>query len=107
MIVLLSYSMNLLGNDYVSNPSTGVLDSVAISYNDLRIVNSKLIELEYEKEINNKFRTIIYNDSILIENEKRINKQISIDYKKTINQRNICFGVAITFIIVSLFSFMK
>lgn len=111
MIALLSYSMNLFAsnsNDVLDvNPPTGVLDSVMISYNDLRIVNSKLIELEYEKEINNKLYTIIHNDSVLINNEKKINKQISIDYKKAIKQRNICFGVAVTFIIVSLFSIIK
>ena len=60
MIVLLNCSMNLLANDNL-HPSTGELveleDSVQISYDDLRIVNSKLIELKYTKEINSKLST--------------------------------------------------
>ena len=48
MIVLLSYSINLLAQNN-KHFSTGELDSVRISYNDLRIVNSKLVELDYTK----------------------------------------------------------
>ena len=53
-------------------------DSIAISFTDkkdsalvpielLRIANSKMIELKYEKEININLREIIKNDSILID----------------------------------------
>ena len=51
MIALLSYSINLYANNY-HIPSTGEVvreDSVLISYNDLKVVNGKLIELKYEK----------------------------------------------------------
>ena len=66
MIALLSYSINSLANDGDTIPSTGRQDSVLIAYDDLRKVNSKLIELEYERNINEHLRTIISNDSIAI-----------------------------------------
>ena len=57
MIALLGYSTNLYANNQTDflNLSMGKVfipeDSVLISYDDLRIVNSKLIQLDYEKQI--------------------------------------------------------
>ena len=44
--------MNSLANESDTIPSTGRQDSVLIAYDDLRKVNGKLIELEYERNIN-------------------------------------------------------
>lgn len=74
-----------------------------IAYDDLRIVNSKLIELEYEKEINSKLKTIIANDSITINSYQTINKQLNEDCKKAIRQRNIGVGVGIVGIVCTIF----
>ena len=58
MIVLLGYSTNLYASnptDYLNLSTEEIVipeDSVLISYNDLRIVNSKLIQLDYEQQIN-------------------------------------------------------
>lgn len=41
-------------------------DSVLVSIDALRIANSKMIELKYEKEINEYLRNTIQTDSILI-----------------------------------------
>lgn len=41
-------------------------DSVLVSIDALRIANSKMIELKYEKEINEYLRSTIQTDSILI-----------------------------------------
>ena len=49
MIVFLVYSINTLGNNLVS--STGEQDSVLISYDDLRVATSKMIELDYTIEL--------------------------------------------------------
>lgn len=102
--------MNLLGSN-PSNPSTGELgdlnDSVQISYDDLRIVNSKLIQLEYEKKINRRLKDVISNDSIMVVNMEANNKRITEECKKVTRQRNVCLGVTIVAIIVSIFSFMK
>lgn len=112
-IVLLGYSTNL----YASNPidslnlSTGEVfvleDSVLISYNDLRIVNSKLIQLDYEQQINAKLRTIIKNDSIIIKDYKVLNNRISKTCKKVVRQRNIAIGAGVLFFISSILLFMK
>lgn len=104
MIVLLSCSIYLYGNDYIHS-STGEVDSVKIAYSDLRIVNSKLIELNYTKEINTKLKTIIANDSVIINSYKNINTNLFTDNKKYKKQRNVSFiatAVAIVGLVVSL-----
>lgn len=115
MIVLLGYSINLSANNTDIDdlhPSTGEVvqpkDSVLISYDDLRLANSKLIELEYEKQINNNLRSIIFNDSIIIRDYKVLNERINKDCKKAIRQRNIAIGsAAILFITTILTLFVK
>lgn len=109
MTVLLSYSTNLLANnsdvDSLHSSTGGVdypKDSVLISYDDLRLVNSKLIELNYEKQINTNLRNIIANDSIVIQNYQGLNNRINKDYKKVIRQRNIMFGGAVVLFLTTL-----
>lgn len=115
MIALLGCSINLLANntDVDSlHSSTGervqLKDSVLISYDDLRLANSKLIELEYEKQINTNLRNIISNDSIVIQDYQVLNERINKDCKKVIRQRNIAIsGAAVLFITTILTLFMK
>lgn len=101
MIALLGYSINLLANNTNIDSlhlSTGEVvklkDSVIISYDDLRLANSKLIKLDYEKQINNNLRCIITNDSIIIRNYQVLNDRINKNCKKITRQRNIAFGGA-------------
>lgn len=114
MIALLAYSTSLYGSESVNvvNPSTGGLvnrnDSVRIAYDDLRIVNSKLIQLDYEIKTNNKLRTIVANDSIIINDYKTINYNLNEDCKKAIKQRNIGIGCGVLGVIIGiLFIFIK
>ena len=115
MIALLGYSINLSANNTDIDSlhlSTGErvnpIDSVLISYDDLRLVNSKLIELEYEKQINNNLRSVIYNDSIVIRDYQILNERINKDCKKAIRQRNIAIGgAAVIFVTTILTLFMK
>lgn len=109
MIVLLGCSINLSASNIdVDNlhPFTGERkqsnDSVLISYDDLRLANSKLIELDYEKQINNKLHSIIVNDSIIIRDYKVLNERINKDCKKAIRQRNIAIGGAAAFFITTI-----
>ena len=116
MIVLLNYSINSY-SDTVNNSSTGELeqkDSVFISYDDLRTVNSKLIELKYEKETNNVLRTIIRNDSLIIDTLTIDNlrltsevKTLNKSNKKYKKQRNVGFGIGIVGIITTIFMLIK
>ena len=116
MIALLSCSINLYANDYHISSTGEVIkkDSVFISYNDLRTVNCKLIELKYEKETNNILRTIIRNDSLIIDtltidnirlisNVQTLNKSNK-KYKK---QRNVGFGIGIVGIITTILMLIK
>ena len=116
MIALLSCSINLYANDYHIS-STGEVnqeDSVLVSYNDLKVVNSKLIELKYEKETNNILKTIIRNDSLIIDTLTINNIRLTSDIhklnksnKKYKKQRNIGFGVGIIGIIITSLMLIK
>lgn len=104
IVLLICFTTSLRVN--AANPSTGEVvnrnDSVLISYDDLRKANSKLIELEYEKKINTRLKEVISNDSIIISNYSNLNNTLNKSYKKTIKQRNVCFGVAIIGILTSI-----
>lgn len=96
MIVLLSCSTSWCQNDNATISSTGELtaspDSVLIAFDDLRKANAKLVELKYEKEINDSLRSIIKNDDAIMReyssNIDALKKQI-IQAKK---QRNLAVG---------------
>ena len=109
MIVLLTCSINLSASNNDTDdlhPSTGELvnrnDSVLISYNDLRIANSKIIQLNYEQQINDKLRKVVANDSIALANYKILNDEVHKSYKKAIRQRNIAIGGAAVFFITTI-----
>ena len=95
-IVLLSCSTSWCQNDNATIPSTGELtaspDSVLIAFNDLRKANAKMVELKYEKEINDSLRSIIKNDDIIMREYSRnvdaLKKQV-IQVKR---QRNLAVG---------------
>ena len=92
-IVLLSCSTSWCQNDNATISSTGELtatpDSVLIAFDDLRKANAKMVELKYEKEINDSLRSIIKNDDAIMReyrsNVDALKKQI-IQAKK---QRNL------------------
>lgn len=66
-----------------------------------------MLQLEYEKRINDNLRNIINNDSIAIRNYTILNEKLSEDYKKAIRQRNIAIGVGVLFFASSLLIFLK
>lgn len=108
MTVLLSCSMNLSSSGQVANSSTGVLgDSVKVSINDLRKANIKLIQLDYEKAINNNLRQIIVNDSALAEQARQRYILLDRTCKKIKKQRNIGVGAAIGSILLFIISIIK
>ena len=109
MIALLSYSTSWCQNN-VSLSSTGEQygksDSVLISYDDIRIVNSKLIQLKYEKEINDSLKVIINNDDKIIKEYTNNIKSLNTKIKKVTTQRNIiCIGGIVS--ILALIIFIK
>lgn len=114
MIALLSCSINLFAND-AAIPSTGERhnsnDSVLISYDDLRIANSKLIQLQYEKEINNELRNVVHNDSIIISEYKKENAKLKDDNNKAIKEkyayRITSATLAASFVVSTLIAILK
>ena len=114
MIVLLSCSTNSLMSKEVNDSSfTGGLvgDSVYVSYNDLRKVNSKLIELKYEKEKNANYNIIISNDSIVKSNLIELRNNDKLIYEDNIKQikkqKNTATYVAIGSIVLLIISLFK
>ena len=95
-IVLLSCSTSWCQNDNATISSTGELtaspDSVLIAFDDLRKANAKMVELKYEKEINDSLRSIIKNDDIIMRkyssNVDALKKQV----KQVKRQRNLAIG---------------
>ena len=109
MIALLSCSINLYANDYHISSTGEVIqkDSVLISYNDLKVVNCKLIELKYEKETNNVLINIIRNDSLIIDTLTIDNLRLTSEVqtlnksnKKYKKQRNVGFSIGIAVLLL-------
>jgi hypothetical protein len=101
MIALSNYSISWCQSDVIF--STGELtDSVLISYKDIKTVNSKLIELKYEKEINDSLNVIISNDNKIIKEYTNNISTLNNNIKTITKQRNI----AIVISLISILSFI-
>ena len=109
MIVLLSCSTSLSSRGQTINSSTGGFtdDSIKVAINDLRKANIKLIQLDYEKAINNNLRQIIVNDSVLAEQARQRYILLDRTCKKIKKQRNIGVGAAIGSILLFIISIIK
>ncbi len=96
MIVLLSCSTSWCQNDNATISSTGELtashDSILIDFDDLRKANAKMVELKYEKEINDSLRSIIKNDDIIMREYSRNIDALKKQVKQVKRQRNIAIG---------------
>lgn len=93
MIALLSY-LNSWSESNAHPSFTGEVtnDSVLVAIDDLRVANAKMIELRYEKEINNSLKEIIKNDSIAIVALREDNSVVKQQAKKYKRQRNVAGG---------------
>lgn len=91
MIALLSCSTSSFSRSF----STGGLesDSIKVAIADLKRANVKMIQLEYEKEINANLNQIIKNDSVTISNANA-------KYKVVKKQRNVAIGTVIGILIL-------
>lgn len=111
MIVLLSCSTSWCQNDNATIPSTGELtaipDSVLIAFDDLRKANAKMVELKYEKEINDSLRSIIKNDDIIMREYSRNVDALKKQIKQVKKQRNLAVGggvlVALSMAVLAIF----
>ena len=96
MIVLLSCSTSWCQNDNATISSTGELtaspDSVLIAFDDLRKANAKMVELKYQKEINDSLRSIIKNDDIIMREYSRNVDALKKQIKQVKRQRNLAVG---------------
>ena len=89
-IVLLNCSISWCQNDSHTISSTGELtatsDSVLVAFDDLRKANAKMVELKYQKEINDSLRSIIVVDEKIMreynDNVNALQKQIKQEVRK-------------------------
>ena len=96
MIALLSYSTSWSKNEADTISSTGEpianSDSVLVAIDDIRKANVKMVELKYEREINDSLRSIIRIDDELIRiynnNVNVLKKQVA----QVKRERNIAIG---------------
>lgn len=78
-------------------------DSVYISIDELKVANAKMVELKYQKEIANRLRTQLENDSIIIcDLHKDISNKTK-EIKKLKQQRNTIGIAGIIGIIIAAF----
>ena len=93
MIVLLNYSMSWCQNNSATISSTEELtaspDSVLIAFDDLRKANAKMIELKYQKEINDSLRSIIKNDNAIMREYSRNVDALKKQITQAKKQRNL------------------
>lgn len=111
-LLLLSCSYSWCQNDNLNLPTGDgdsiKCDSVLISINDIKIANAKMIELNYEKEINRNLRSTIQIDSTIINSLRtnlaacKLNAEAEI--KEIKKQRNIAIatgsGTSLLFLIL-------
>lgn len=101
MIVLLSCSISWCKANSIDFSTGELKDSVTISYDALRVANSKMVELIYQKEINDSLKSIIRNNDIIIKvyNNKviELNKEIKKTNKK--NKTIKFVGLVITLLL--------
>jgi hypothetical protein len=71
---------------------TATPDSVLIAFDDLRKANAKMVELKYEKEINDSLRSIIKNDDIIMREYSRNVDALKKQVKQITRQRNLTIG---------------
>ncbi len=102
-IVLLSYSISWC-QSHEAIPSTGeVTDSlVLIPIDAIRAANAKMIELKFQREINDSLRSIIANDDVIISKYDEVvtNKNKTITNLK--KQRNSVIFGGIVLLILSV-----
>ena len=95
-IVLLNCSTSWCQNDNATIPSTGELivtpDSVLISFDDLRKANAKMVELKYQKEINDSLRSIIKNDNTIMREYSRNVDALKKQITQVKRERNFAVG---------------
>lgn len=107
----MSYSISSLGSNVDAHSSTGVVDSndsVLIAYDDLRIANSKMIQLEYEKQKNILLKDVLAIDSVLLQTKDKLINQAKEETKRANKQRNIAIiGGGASLLLLLLVSIFK
>lgn len=96
-------------------PSTGGLEQtdslVLIPISAIKVANAKMIELKYEKEINNKLVNIIKNDSIVVYGLNteldNVLRESDIKIRKIKKERNIFIVTTVTAALISLLLLIK
>ena len=100
-------------NKDASLSSTGGVeqtDTVCIPVELLKVANAKMVELEYEKQINENLRAVVSNDSIIINDLRNTIEHNEVVYTTNINkvetQRNIAIGTSAVLLVLFIISLL-
>lgn len=87
-----------------------VNDTICIPVELLRVANAKMVELEYEKQINEGLREVVSNDSIVITDLRNTIEHNEVVYAANINkvetQRNIAIGTSAILLVLFIISLL-
>lgn len=91
-------------------PFTGVLEQgdtlIEVPISTIKIANSKMVELKYQKEINSNLKQVVVNDSIIISGLKNNLLYEQNTVKKYKKQRNIAGGAGIGALLLAILALM-
>lgn len=112
-IALLSYSTSWCQTNRTPTLSlTGELqsDTICIPIELLKVANAKMVELDYEKQINQSLREVVYNDSIVIADLCNSIEHNEVVYTTNINkvetQRNVAIGTSAILLVLFIISLL-
>ena len=101
--------MNCYSDDTYQHSSTGevIEDSILISYDDIRVVNGKLVELEYEKDVNNKLRKVIQNDKRMMATTDSIANLLVYRNRKLKKDKKVLGGALVVTLVAFIVALFK
>ena len=112
-IALLNYSTSWCQTNRTPTLSlTGELqsDTICIPIELLKVANAKMVELDYEKQINQNLREVVYNDSIVIADLRNTIEHNEVVYNNTLTkvelQRNIAIGTSAILLVLFIISLL-
>lgn len=78
IVLLMTFGIcSYIHSEGVDSLLYGGADSTLVSYDDLRLTNAKLIELQYEKQINEELKEVLFMDNTIIDSLRTDNDKLN------------------------------
>lgn len=86
--------------------STGEVDSISISYDDVITINKKLIELDYNIQLIDEYENLMFEDSILIDKYRDKVNNLTKENNKIKRNNKTLIAVSIGSILAAILGIM-